>query len=100
MWRTSAAGTRSGSSDAMQFASRARASTTAGVARYGYPLGDAGHDDGWQSRRLVGGVGRLGGEDRTSLHPSRAAAALACLRGLLLPLERKNGWRLAEAAGN
>ena len=26
--------------------------------------------------------------------------ALAYLRGLLLPLERKNGWQLAEAAGD
>ena len=26
--------------------------------------------------------------------------ALAYLRGLLAPVERKNGWQLAEAAGN
>ena len=26
--------------------------------------------------------------------------ALAYLRGLLMPLERKNGWQLAEAAGD
>ena len=26
--------------------------------------------------------------------------ALACLRGLLAPVARKNGWQLAEAAGD
>src|SRR5215217_1537353 len=72
----------------------------------------AGHADDRRCREMGPGAGGVGGADRASLRPGRAAAArpgltaaslaelVLILRGLLAPLERKNGWQLAEAAGD
>src|SRR5918912_993216 len=76
-------------------------STTAGVGRYGYPLRmlamtTVGTAEGW-SRELDALAVRIAPRF-VRTEPRRRA--LAYLRGLLLPLERKNGWQLAEAAGD
>jgi hypothetical protein len=47
-----------------------------------------------------GGAGGGARPDRAQVRAGRAApAALACLRGLLGNVGRKNGWQLAEHAG-
>ena len=56
----------------------------------------AGTAEGW-SRELDALAARIAPRFARA-EPRRRA--LAYLRGLLLPLERKNGWQLAEAAGD
>ncbi len=54
--------------------------------------------DVWaQSEELTALMGRVGPQFGR-VEPRRRAAA--CLKGLLAPVERKNGWKLAEAAGD
>src|SRR3954468_8518910 len=55
-----------------------------------------GTAEGW-SRELEGLAARIAPRF-TRAEPRRRA--LAYLRGLLSPLERKNGWQLAEVAGD
>src|SRR3712207_6850812 len=50
------------------------------------------------SRALDGLAARIAPRRFTRAEPRRRASAY--LRGLLAPLERKNGWQLAEAAGD
>src|SRR3954463_13724034 len=52
--------------------------------------------EGWAGalEKLVAGLGRR------VCREAGLRRALSYLRGLLAPLERKNGWRLAEAAGD
>ena len=57
---------------------------------------DVNEAKGW-ARALDELMGRLGPRFGR-VEPRRRA--LAYLRGLLAPVERKNGWQLAEAAGD
>ena len=57
---------------------------------------DANEAEGW-ARGLDGLAGRLAPR-LGRVEPRRRL--LAYLRGLLAPVERKNGWQLAEAAGD
>jgi SRSO17 transposase len=58
-------------------------------------MSSAGEARGW-SRILEALAGRLG---LRFVRSELRRELLACLHGLLSPLERKNGWQLAEAAG-
>src|SRR3712207_3973046 len=75
-------------------------STTAGVRSFssggGPSMTDVSEAQGW-ARGLDELAGRLASRFRR-VEPRQRA--LAYLRGLLAPVARKNGWQLAEAAGD